>query len=372
MKIIKLLFNLSGMKVIMSYITTIILIPFSYFNMKKNIKKDIWLISDRTDGFNDNGYWLFKYIIDNNLHTNTYYISKRIKEQYKKNIIKPHSLKHYVFFIRTTKCISSHNNFAAPGIVVANKLKNAMPIKKKYIYLGHGILKCYLEHLMNNKIKADAMILDSEKEKEYYNLTLNYNKDILFVTGRPRTDNLYENDIEKMILIMPTNRVWIGKVVKNNINKKKFLETKFYTTYQSLLNNKKLIEFINKNNIKLVFLLHPNTIAFREQFYTQSKNIEIAINNVENIQQYLKKTQLLITDYSSVAFDVAYMQKPVIYYQFDVNRFRKQQYAQAWFSYENAGFGNIIYSEDKIILKIELKKYINIGIKIIVKEHIKL
>ena len=36
----------------------------------------------------------------------------------------------------------------------------------------------------------------------------------------------------------------------------------------------------------------------------------------------------MITDYSSVAIDFAYMKKPTLYYQFDEEKFRRGQYAQ--------------------------------------------
>ena len=49
----------------------------------------------------------------------------------------------------------------------------------------------------------------------------------------------------------------------------------------------------------------------------------------------------MITDYSSVALDFAYMKKPVIYYQFDEARFREAQYAEGYFSYRGSGLGQV-------------------------------
>lgn len=55
---------------------------------------------------------------------------------------------------------------------------------------------------------------------------------------------------------------------------------------------------------------------------------------------------MLITDYSSVAFDFAYIEKPVIYYQygndyhFDVD--------SAYFKYDTMGFGPISTTHEEI------------------------
>ena len=61
---------------------------------------------------------------------------------------------------------------------------------------------------------------------------------------------------------------------------------------------------------------------------------------------------MLVTDFSSVFFDVAYMKKPVIYYQFDKEEFRKRHLQKGYFSYEEDGFGDVFCSADDVINKI--------------------
>ncbi|XIW69645.1 CDP-glycerol glycerophosphotransferase family protein [Escherichia coli] len=72
----------------------------------------------------------------------------------------------------------------------------------------------------------------------------------------------------------------------------------------------------------MIFYPHPNLAD-----YISDLNIPdyVKIGSLENesIQSIFKKTNLLITDYSSVAFDIAYMKTPVIYFQFDSDTFFK-------------------------------------------------
>ena len=60
--------------------------------------------------------------------------------------------------------------------------------------------------------------------------------------------------------------------------------------------------------------------------------------NVDNseidIQNLLKDSALMITDYSSVFMDFAYMEKPEIYFQFDEDQFRSTHYAKGYFDYK--------------------------------------
>jgi CDP-glycerol glycerophosphotransferase (TagB/SpsB family) len=122
--------------------------------------------------------------------------------------------------------------------------------------------------------------------------------------------------------------------------------------YNSLLNNKKLINYIEKNNIHIDFVLHKNLKKYKEKFYTYSNNITINNNKDINIQDLFNKSDFLITDYSSLFFDMAYRHKPILYYQFDYEKFREMHYKEGYFSYERDGFGPVVYTEDKLIKSI--------------------
>ena len=55
----------------------------------------------------------------------------------------------------------------------------------------------------------------------------------------------------------------------------------------------------------------------------------------------------MITDYSSVAFDFAYLHKPVIYYQYgDDYHFNIDE---SYFNYETMGFGEIVKTEEELV-----------------------
>ena len=51
---------------------------------------------------------------------------------------------------------------------------------------------------------------------------------------------------------------------------------------------------------------------------------------------------MLVTDYSSVAFDFSYLRKPVVYSQFDKEEFFEGQiFDEGYFSYDNDGMGAV-------------------------------
>ena len=82
----------------------------------------------------------------------------------------------------------------------------------------------------------------------------------------------------------------------------------------------------------------------------------------EDLQELLKSSQLLITDYSSVCFDMFYMKKPVLFYQFDEEKFRKYHYKEGWFDYRNTPFGG--YCPELSSLLQEMEKAIVGGYRV--------
>lgn len=54
---------------------------------------------------------------------------------------------------------------------------------------------------------------------------------------------------------------------------------------------------------------------------------------------------MLITDYSSVYFDIAYMRKPIVFYQFDEEEFRRKHYQRGYLREENLGYKCITQEE---------------------------
>ena len=67
-----------------------------------------------------------------------------------------------------------------------------------------------------------------------------------------------------------------------------------------------------------------------------------------SVQTLLKESALLITDVSSVQFDFAYMQKPIIYYQWDYEEITKAHLGKGYFNFDIDGFGPICKTLDAL------------------------
>jgi len=340
------------------FIFLFMLIPSWIYRLILKIKKKkLWLICESKDTARDNGYHLFKYIRENYKDDFVFYAIEKSSKDYKKikkygNIIEFGSLKHWLYYMSATVNISSQKagNPAPPLFYILHVYGN---LYNNRFFLQHGITKDNCQWLHYKETRFKRFICGAKREYDYIIEKYGYPKENIIYTGFPRFDNLYHNKVnKKQVLIMPTWRNWLGRDL-NSLNKtEEFTETNYFKSWNSLLNNKNLIDFIEKNDITLYFYPHINMQKYLKDFKTSSKNIEFVNNFEKDIQEMLKESALLITDYSSVYMDFAYMSKPIIYYHFDKEEYRKKQYQEGYFSYENDGFGPVYEKEKDVVKKI--------------------
>lgn len=143
---------------------------------------------------------------------------------------------------------------------------------------------------------------------------------------------------------MPTWRAYLSK-----LSKEEFKQSQYFKAYDNLLRNGELNNRLEKEQLKLVFYIHYSLKPFIDCFNDYSNNVVIADFDHYDVQTLLKESKLLITDYSSIFFDFAYMHKPLLYYQFDEGDFYSKHYKRSYFDHRRDGFGEVINSEEYLV-----------------------
>lgn len=137
---------------------------------------------------------------------------------------------------------------------------------------------------------------------------------------------------------MPTWRNWLRREGRDNKGLI-FSETEYCKRWNEFLQSPALDGLLQKYGKRLLFYPHRNMQLFLDDFSSPSERVEIADWKKYDIQDVLKRAALMITDYSSVFFDFAYMRKPVLFYQFDEAEFREKQYAEGYLNYHDTPLG---------------------------------
>ena len=329
-------------------------------------KKDIWIVNEKGSEARDNGYVFFKFLKDNHPEINSYYvITNNSPDRYKikkyNNIITLNSFKHYIYYLAAKFSISSQPYGAAPIPTALMHKFHYLRKKQKVIFLQHGIIKDELSHNLDyKKTNFDIFTTSTSKEYDFIKETYGYPKHSVQLLGLCRYDNLHniEEKIKKQILIMPTFRSWLVSKDRTNYatqyEMEKFQKSDYYKSYSNLLSNKKLNALLEKYDYRVVFYPHYSCQSYIKCFENlKNNNIIIADRNEYDVQQLLIESNIMITDFSSVLFDFAYMKKPEIYFQFDEEQFRKSHYKQGYFDYSKDGFGPVTETVDEVIDEIE-------------------
>lgn len=338
-----------------------------YHILKMFNHKKIWIISDRPFVANDNGYAFFKYV--NSIKTTdikTYFtISKKSPdfEKVKKtgNVLPFNSLKYKIYFLMADKIISSQ---ADPWVT------NAFGKKHKYyhdlynadfVFLQHGIIKDDLSTWLNEFEKNMSIFVTSAKDEwdSIVNGKYGFDESVVKLTGMPRYD-LLGDDSKNEIIIMPTWRANLAGAIDpvngKRIRNSGFNKSEYFKFYNDLINDQKLLETLKKRGYTGKFVVHPSHLTNASDF--KGNDIIKVENNAADYSKLFRESKLLISDFSSVPFDFAYMHKPVLYAQFDKDTFFKSHiYTSGYFDYEKDGFGPVTYDYkttiDEIIKFIE-------------------
>lgn len=329
----------------------------------KLVNPYIWVVSEYKHLARDNGYWFYKYVRENCPNQKVYYpISNDSADREKiaplGNIVRFSSFKHYMLFWAAQKQFTSSKNGGFPSRICEDLVQWNFH-RFQYVMLNHGITKGKSTVVDASKTNYDYICTCSDLDRKIIIEDNGQPEDKVLSIGFARHDNLDNSMSEdNLILVMPTWRSWVNyKRGRNNKETeaiiKKFLESQYYIKYQELINDTRLLNYLECNNLKLVFYLHDYAQLYSDYYKSPSENIVIAHSENYDIQTLLKRASLLITDYSSVCYDFSYMYKPVLYYQFDKEEFEYYQYkAGELYSYEKNGVGEVLINLDELVSRV--------------------
>lgn len=337
-----------------------------YFRLQN---KRVWLLADSSDTARDNGYYFFSYLAREHPEIDSYYAiiptspdAERIRKISPEHLIPYGSFKHWVYYLAAEFNISSQKA-ANPAPALFYLLRIYKLIPDNFIFLQHGITINDTKWLYYNKTGFRLFICGARREYKYIVDNFGYPPDRIVYTGFARYDSLSEEaKTKKQLLIMPTWRQWLARDVNVFGSRADFQDSEYFRAWSEILNDKTLQSLLEKHNYTAIFYPHYNMQKYIKHFNVGSKLITIADTSNADIQQLIKESAIMITDYSSVFFDFSYLKKPTIYYQFDEYEYRAKQYETGYFSYRKHGFGDVLCTKEAVVNS--LSRYFALDCKI--------
>lgn len=330
-------------------------------------RREIWLVAEKPSEARDNGSVFFRWVRETHPEINCFYVIEKTGVDLESvkplgNVIYRNSLKHLWYYLAAENSISSQMSGAYPYEVNSKYMKIIRRLKnpgQKCIFLQHGITYRAVNagSLFYSSGVHDLIVTAAEAERDFFIQYYSYPPEKVANIGFCRFDRLKKQPYEKTVLLMPTWRTWLSNMEKETVGEREtaqFESSEFFTKYSTLLKDPVLLDMLERYGYKLVFYPHYRLQPFIASFSPcGSKNVIIAGRSSYNVQELLLTSGLLVTDYSSVFFDFAYLKKPEIFFQFDVERHRSFHYGEGYFSYENDAFGPVCRSEDELLRQLE-------------------
>ena len=350
-------------------VARLVLKLFNFFKRKK-----ILILSDRVNKAGDNGEALFLYLSKNKMKgVNVYFLIDRSSPDFKRlcrygRVIDRTSPYAKLLYLSSDVIASS-----SADTVLFNPFSGySTPYRdvfgdKKNIFLQHGVTKDDLSDWINRyKCNFSGITAASEREAEAFSAPeYGYTADDIWQTGLARFDRLYLA-LPKYITVMPTWRMYLSRWNKEREGTwsitESFEKSRYFTFYNSLINDKRVINACSCYGYTLAFMPHPNVLPYIDLF---DKSPDVRhFRTSDEYRDVFAESALVLTDYSSLAFDFAYLLRPVLYAQFDKDEFfdGNHAYSEGYFDYERDGFGEVRYDYESTVL--ELIEYIKGGCRL--------
>lgn len=308
----------------------------------------------------DNGWYFFLYCMEHHIEEkykcHIYYAitkdapDRKKLEKYSGHVLDFMSIKYLVYLLNAWLLVSTDTKSHAYPWYFRGGFLPFFIQKKRLVFLQHGVTAMKRVDFLYGKGQygaCDLFVVTSQFERDIVKKYFGYSDREILVTGFARWDVLQDcSRGRREILINPTWRNWLESSDENL-----FLESSYFKNYKALLESEKLKNILEEHDLTVKFYLHSKFREHMKDFSASSERIQMIAFGEQPLNELLMSARLLITDYSSVAWDFFYQKKPVIFYQFD-----REIYLEKHGSYmdlETELFGENFVELDSLLEEVE-------------------
>lgn len=323
--------------------------------------RHIWVMYEKyCFSAQDNGYQLFRYCMDenpNNARKHVYYIIKKDAadyqnvERYGRNVIDFMTFRHMLYAMAAEVYVSSDTKTHLYHWRAKQSVVRKIITRKQEFFLQHGVMAMKRVDYLLGKRGTTSMtyfLTSSETEQDIIVENFGYAREAVPVLGLSRWDLLKDTSTPEhpVILLMPTWRQWL-----EGVDDETFLTSDYYLAYSQLIQSKDLIRVLTEAHAKIKFFIHPKLCQQLRHFGSESECVELIEMGTQPMNEIIMECSACITDYSSVAWDVLYQEKPVIYYQFDQERYLED--VGSYIDFKTELPGPVCMNVDEVVAAIE-------------------
>ena len=296
-------------------------------------EKNTWVFGAwKGNSYSDNTRYLFEYTLQHHPEINAYWVTKNEKIfKYLKELRRPVLLypsKEADRVIATASFLFQTEGYKDTG---------EYPVgRAKVIQLWHGISCKAFNWFSNYSLIQKLMILvENGNRKEFYWTSTSRFYTVFFERvfnvperrflkcGYPRCDSFVVNKQSSLVTSIKSKGFrYVGLYLPTHRNWGADFDNTFVVNGLQLLDSE-----LENSKICLIFKPHPNEVSLFSSAGKSFKNIIVLNGNTvdeADVYQYLYKCDFLVSDYSSVIYDYLIVNKPIILFPYDLERYQKE------------------------------------------------
>ncbi len=328
-----------------------------------------WVLIDRVESADDNAELLFRHLREHRRGKNAWFVIRRgtpdhrrlVKDGYKR-VVPYGSLRWKLLMLHCSHLVSSQADVAVhqpPEI-----LRLGAP-GWRFTYLPHGVVKDDASRWLNPK-DLDLLVTSTRAEHDSVvaeGSPYRYGRAETRLTGLPRFDALLgagravEARDRDLVLLSPTWRTWLRTDLPGGgqgpLSVEDFVRSDFAVNWWGLMGSGALAELAEVHGLRIGLLLHPHLQPLTGRLPLPAHVQPLQLGG-HALRDGVAHARVLVTDYSSTAFDAAYVDRPVVYFQFDRERVFSGEHVgrPGYFDYERDGFGPVATSREEAVAAI--------------------
>ncbi|HEX2627236.1 MAG TPA: CDP-glycerol glycerophosphotransferase family protein [Candidatus Limnocylindrales bacterium] len=339
--------------------------------------RNAWVVMDRVHNADDNGERLFEHLRAARRDINAWFVLapgtpdwRRLRAAGTARLVAWGSFEWRVLLRSARWLVSSHadRGLVAPPEIVRREVDRPW----KFAFLQHGVIKDDLSLWLNHRdidmfvVSTQAELASVAGDGTGYTVTHKETR----LTGLPRFDRLLAKgravspDLRDLVIVAPTWRTRLTLPITGAGERRgvddAYWRSDYHVAWMAILRSEAIAAACARHGRRLAFMPHPNLQPILASLdlppHVQPMSFE-----GQDVQGLYARCALLVTDYSSVAFNIAYLDRPIVYFQFDRAEMERGGHMgrKGYFEYERDGYGPV--AEDAATAEREIVAAIEAG-----------
>lgn len=321
-----------------------------------------WVLMDRVHKADDSAEHFCRWLMNEHPEQPIHFVLDRKSQDWPRleregfPLVAYRSAEHFTALGQAAWLISSHVDlpvidpmgtrtlFGTPGYKVA--------------FLQHGIIKEDLSGWLN-QVSLDCMITSTRQEHDsIINGRYKFTERELVLAGLPRHDALLSKSQARKpgrtILVCPTWREHLRRTEAhipglNPDEARNFQHSDYFRRWSEVTGSRTLARLAKEHGYRFLFLPHPEVARFLPLFKRSEAFMFLNWTELKSVQDLIANCAMAVTDYSSIVFDVAFIGRPVAYYQFpETPDMFSSQRRQGYYSFDEHGMGPVLRNPEAL------------------------